>query len=110
MSNTDVSYGEYEGKATIALLEGEKSFVNRPFQFGLKKAKLILAKIDKIRDFVENYETYQAGADEIAEARDAEKDKIQLVLSVKQLEQLGNCKTKAQRTALMSEFQKAQVK
>lgn len=104
MSNTKVSYGEYRGKATMALLEGEQSWVNKPFSFGLKKASLILKNIDAIRDFVENNAKYQAEADKAERARQAEKEKKQVVLTAAQLEQVGNCKSAKERADLIASF------
>ncbi len=45
---------EYKGNPMIVLKNSEED--KFPFQFGLKKAKLILENIENIRKFVEKHE------------------------------------------------------
>jgi hypothetical protein len=50
---SEASESEYKGNPMIVLKSApEDKF---PFQFGIKKAKLVLAHIDDIRKFVEKY-------------------------------------------------------
>jgi len=49
-----VEEGEYKGNRMIILKNTEDD--RWPFQFGLKKAKLILEHIDDIKKFVEKYD------------------------------------------------------
>lgn len=48
---SEVLEGEYKGSPMLIIRNDEKD--RFPFQFGLKKAKLILAHIDDIQAFVE---------------------------------------------------------
>jgi len=48
-----VSESEFKGNAMLVLKIDETD--NFPFQFGLKKAKLILENIDAIKAFVEKH-------------------------------------------------------
>lgn len=51
---SEVSEGEYKGNAMCIIKSTpEDKF---PFQFGLKKAKLILAHVDDIKKFVEKHD------------------------------------------------------
>ncbi|MBI2118782.1 MAG: hypothetical protein HYT97_04040 [Elusimicrobia bacterium] len=49
-----VSESEYKGNPMIVLKNSEED--KFPFQFGLKKAKLILESIEEIKKFVEKHE------------------------------------------------------
>jgi hypothetical protein len=49
-----VSESEYKGNPMIVLKATEED--KFPFQFGLKKAKLVLENIDAIKKFVEKYD------------------------------------------------------
>ena len=49
-----VSESEYKGNKMIVLKNSEED--KFPFQFGLKKAKLIVENIDSIKKFVEKYD------------------------------------------------------
>ena len=44
--------GEYKGNPVITLNPGDRY----PFSFGLTKAKLILQHLDKIKEFIKQYE------------------------------------------------------
>jgi len=46
-----VSESEFKGKPMLVIKSAEED--NFPFQFGLKKAKLILENIESIKKFVE---------------------------------------------------------
>ncbi len=48
-----VSESEYKGNPMIVLKNSEED--KFPFQFGIKKAKLILENIESIKKFVEKY-------------------------------------------------------
>lgn len=48
-----VSESEYQGRPMIVLKNSEED--KYPFQFGLRKARLILDHIEDIRKFVENH-------------------------------------------------------
>lgn len=48
-----VKLEEYKGNKMISLMEKEED--RFPFTFGVKKAKLILAHIEEIRKFVDEY-------------------------------------------------------
>lgn len=48
-------FTEYHKKPILQIYESEESKY-RPFSFGLRKAKLILAHIEAIKEFVEKYE------------------------------------------------------
>jgi len=47
------SESEFKGNPMLVLTQGPDD--RFPFQFGLKKAKLILENIDEIKKFVEKY-------------------------------------------------------
>lgn len=47
-----VDYGEYKGNKMIILTSGPND--EYPFQFGKKKAKLIIENFDAIKDFAED--------------------------------------------------------
>jgi hypothetical protein len=49
-----VEESEYKGNPMIVLKNSAED--NFPFQFGLKKAKLVLENVEAIRKFVEKYE------------------------------------------------------
>jgi len=49
-----VSESEYKGNPMIVIKTSEED--KYPFQFGLKKAKLILENIDAIKEFVKKYD------------------------------------------------------
>ena len=49
-----VSESEFKGNAMIVIKNGEDD--QFPFQFGLKKAKLVLENIDAIKAFVEKHD------------------------------------------------------
>ena len=49
-----VSESEYKGNPMLVLKNSEED--KFPFQFGLKKAKLILENIDSIKKFVEKHD------------------------------------------------------
>ena len=49
-----VSESEYKGNPMIVLKNSEED--KFPFQFGVKKAKLVLENIEGIKKFVEKYE------------------------------------------------------
>ncbi len=49
-----VSESEFKGNKMIVLKNSEED--QFPFQFGVKKAKLILENIDAIKAFVEKYD------------------------------------------------------
>lgn len=49
-----VSESEYKGNPMLVLKNAEDD--KFPFQFGLKKAKLILENIESIKQFVEKYD------------------------------------------------------
>lgn len=48
-----VAESEYQGRPIIILKSGEED--KYPFQFGLKKARLVLEHIEDIRKFVEKH-------------------------------------------------------
>lgn len=52
-----VSESEYKGNPMIVIKNSEED--KFPFQFGLKKAKLILENLDGIKKFVEKYDKEQ---------------------------------------------------
>lgn len=49
-----VSESEFKGNVMIVIKNDEAD--QYPFQFGLKKAKLVLENIDSIKKFVEKYD------------------------------------------------------
>ena len=49
-----VSESEYKGNPMLVIKNSEED--KFPFQFGVKKAKLILENIENIKKFVEKYE------------------------------------------------------
>lgn len=49
-----VSESEYKGNPMLVIKNSEED--KFPFQFGLKKAKLILENIENIKQFVEKYQ------------------------------------------------------
>lgn len=49
-----VSESEFKGNVMIVIKNNEED--QYPFQFGLKKAKLVLENIDAIKAFVEKYD------------------------------------------------------
>jgi hypothetical protein len=49
-----VSESEYKGNPMIVIKNSEDD--KFPFQFGLKKAKLVLENIEEIKKFVEKYD------------------------------------------------------
>lgn len=49
-----VSESEFKGNVMIVIKNGEED--KYPFQFGLKKAKLVLENIEEIKKFVEKYD------------------------------------------------------
>lgn len=49
-----VEESEFKGNKMIVLKASEED--QYPFQFGVKKAKLVLENIDAIKSFVEKYE------------------------------------------------------
>lgn len=49
-----VSESEYKGNAMLVIRNSEED--KFPFQFGLKKAKLILENIDSIKEFVKKHD------------------------------------------------------
>ena len=49
-----VSEAEYKGNPMLVLKNAEED--RFPFQFGLKKAKMILENVDDIKAFVEKYD------------------------------------------------------
>ena len=49
-----VSESEYKGNAMIVIKSSEED--KFPFQFGLKKARLIIENIESIKKFVEKHE------------------------------------------------------
>jgi hypothetical protein len=51
---TIVSESEFKGNVMIVIKNDEKD--KYPFQFGLKKAKLVLENIEEIKKFVEKYD------------------------------------------------------
>ncbi len=53
-----VEEGEYKGNAMLVLKNTEDD--RWPFQFGLKKAKLIVEHIDDIKKFVEKHDKPEA--------------------------------------------------
>jgi hypothetical protein len=46
--------GEYKGKPLLVLKASDED--GAPFQFGVRKAKLLLAHLDDVRRFVTKYE------------------------------------------------------
>lgn len=46
-----VTVAEYKGKATMTLLRGESSFINKPFTFGKAKAQMIVEQYEAIKAF-----------------------------------------------------------
>lgn len=54
--------GEYEGKPVLSLIEVTDGQETRyPFNFGTKKARMILAKVAEIQEFVRIQESKNAG-------------------------------------------------
>ncbi len=49
-----VSEGEYKGNPMIVIKNSEED--KFPFQFGLKKAKLVVENIEEIKKFVAKYD------------------------------------------------------
>ncbi len=49
-----VSESEYKGNAMIVIKSSEED--KFPFQFGLKKAKLIIENIESIKKFIEKHD------------------------------------------------------
>lgn len=49
-----VSESEYKGNPMIVIKNSEED--KFPFQFGLKKAKLVIENIEEIKKFVEKYD------------------------------------------------------
>ncbi len=49
-----VTEGEYKGNPMIVIKNSEED--KFPFQFGLKKAKLIVENIEAIKEFVNKYD------------------------------------------------------
>lgn len=49
-----VSESEFKGNPMIVIKNDEED--KYPFQFGVKKAKLVLENIDEIKKFVEKYD------------------------------------------------------
>ncbi len=49
-----ISESEYKGNPMIVIKNSEED--KFPFQFGVKKAKLVLENVEAIRKFVEKYE------------------------------------------------------
>jgi hypothetical protein len=49
-----IEESEYKGNPMIVLKNSEED--KFPFQFGVKKAKLVLENVEAIRKFVEKYE------------------------------------------------------
>lgn len=49
-----VSESEFKGNAMIVIKNDEED--KYPFQFGVKKAKLVLENIESIKKFVEKYD------------------------------------------------------
>ena len=56
-----VKTGEFKGHPTISLIKDEND--PRPFTFGMGKAKLILANLEAIKEFVENNGGDASGGD-----------------------------------------------
>lgn len=52
-----VTEGEYKGNPMIIIKNSEED--KFPFQFGLKKAKLIVENIEAIKEFVKKYDKPQ---------------------------------------------------
>ena len=50
---SEIAEGEYRGSAMLVIRNTSDD--RFPFQFGLKKAKLILEHLDDIKKFVEKY-------------------------------------------------------
>ena len=50
---TSVTIGDYKGKATLSMIKGTSSFINKPFTFGKEKAKMIVEQFDAIKKFSE---------------------------------------------------------
>ena len=50
---SEVLEGEYQGKAMLIIRNAQQD--KFPFQFGLKKAKLILEHLEDIKKFVEKH-------------------------------------------------------
>ncbi len=48
-----VTESEFKGNPMIVLSQGDED--RYPFQFGLKKAKLVIEHIDAIKQFIEKY-------------------------------------------------------
>ena len=48
---TVATVGDYKGKATMTLLRGESSFINKPFTFGKAKAQMIVEQYEAIKAF-----------------------------------------------------------
>ena len=51
---SDVSQSEYKGSPMLVLKQSSQD--QFPFQFGLRKAKLVLAHMDDIRRFVKQHD------------------------------------------------------
>lgn len=54
-----VSESEFKGKPMLVIKTTEED--KFPFQFGLKKAKLVLENIESIKQFVEKYDKEKQG-------------------------------------------------
>jgi hypothetical protein len=52
-----VTESEFKGNVMIVIKNNEED--QYPFQFGLKKAKLVLENIEEIKKFVEKYDKQQ---------------------------------------------------
>lgn len=52
-----VSESEFKGNVMLVIKNNEED--QYPFQFGLKKAKLVLENIEEIKKFVEKYDKQQ---------------------------------------------------
>ena len=50
---SEVLEGDYQGKAMLIIRQTPND--KFPFQFGLKKAKLILEHVDDIKKFIDNH-------------------------------------------------------
>ena len=53
-----VKFGEYKGHKTVSLMKDEND--QRPFTFGLGKARLILENLDEIKKFVNESESSES--------------------------------------------------
>ena len=47
-----VTLTEYKGKPMLSIIKGQESFVNRPMNIGVAKAKLIIEALDEIKAFI----------------------------------------------------------